>query len=490
MISPASELGSREGNKLTPRIGLLGDWVIGAANAGPGLSLSVTLAAIAAAAAYGSGPVILLCAVPMLIIAASYRRLNAWNANCGAAFDWVGRSISPYLGWMTGWLMIMANLIGNVAAVTVLAPSVLAVFGQNQNARWPNIFIDTAVGVVMIGIAIVGIRLSARTQVVLAIVEYGIVIGLAIAATVFWGGHHAGTYPPSAGWLSLSGIGGKGSLSAGLLFAVFMFVGWDASANVNEETHQPRVNPGRAVLLVVVFLGLFYALATMALQGAVSPHALQANAAAPLVYIGHVIGGTWLGRLAGLAVALSVIAGTGTGFVVLGRIGFGMANTGALPASLGTLNPRFRTPVLATIIPGVAFLVVTWVYLLVGSVASAFGALVAGTGILFTCYYILTAAAMITYYRRRVFSSPVGAFMNGLLPLAAAVFLGWIIYKAMAANAANVNWTIGGIVGVGIVLMFLTRLSVGGQGYFATPREADVPAAGRRESVAPGRHRD
>jgi len=477
MTARVNELGTRKASKLTPRIGLAGDWVIGAANAGPALSLSVTLAAIVAATAYGSGPVILLCAVPMLIIANAYRRLNAWNANCGAAFDWVGRSISPYLGWLTGWLMIMANLIGNVAAVTVLAPSVLAVAGQNQNARWPNIFIDTAVGVVMIGIAVVGIKLSVRTQLVLAVIEYGIVIGLAVAAAVFWGGHSAGTYAPSAGWLSLNGIGGKGSLAAGLLFAVFMFTGWDGSANVNEETHRPQVNPGRAVVLVVLFLGLFYALCTVALQGAVSPHALQANAAAPLVYIGHVIGGTWLGRLAGLAVALSVIAGTGTGFVVLGRIGFGMSSSGALPASLGNLSPRFDTPVLATIIPGVLFLAVTWVYLLVGSVAAAFSALVAGTGILFTSYYILTGVALIAYYRRRVFSSPASAVMLGILPLGAVVFLGWIIWKAMAANAANVNWTIAGIVGTGIVLMIAARMTRRGAGYFATRREA--LAAGR-----------
>jgi hypothetical protein len=68
--------------------------------------------------------------------------------------------------------------------------------------------------------------------------------------------------------------------------------------------------------------------------------------------------------------------------------------------------------------------------------------------------------------------------------------LGWIIWKAMAANAANVNWTIGGIVGVGIVLMIATRLSVGGAGYFATRREADVPEAGRSASLAEARHRD
>jgi amino acid transporter len=476
--APVDEQRPPEATALEPKIGLAGDWVIGAANAGPALSLSVTLAAIVAATAYGSGPVILLCAVPMLIVANAYRRLNAWNANCGAAFAWVGQSISPYLGWLTGWLMIMANLIGNVAAVTVLAPSVLAVAGQNQNARWPNIIIDTVVGAVMIAVAVAGIRLSARTQIVLAVAEYGIVIGLSLAATVFWAGHHAGTYPPSAGWASLHGIGGKGSLAAGLLFAVFMFTGWDGSANVNEETRRPNINPGRAVLLVVVFLGLFYALCTMALQGAVSPHALQANAAAPLVYIGQVIGGTWLGRLAGLAVALSVIAGTGTGFIVLGRIGFGMSSSGALPERLGDLSPRFRTPVLATVIPGVAFLVVTWVYLLVGSIAAAFSALVAGTGILFTSYYILTGLAMIIYYRRRVFSSLVGAIVDGLLPLAAAAFLGWIIEQAMASNAANVNWTIAGIVGVGIVLMALARLTHRGAFYFATQREAEAGATG------------
>jgi len=166
-----------------------------------------------------------------------------------------------------------------------------------------------------------------------------------------------------------------------------------------------------------------------------------------------------------------------------------MSSTGALPASLGNLNTRFHTPVLATVIPGAVFLVVTWVYLLVGSVAAAFSALVAGTGILFTAYYILTAMAMITYYRRRVFSSPVGAFADGLLPLAAAAFLGWIIWKAMAANAANVNWTIAGIVGTGLVLMIAIRLTGHGASYFATRREADVPEAGRSGSLAQGRHR-
>jgi hypothetical protein len=83
-------------------IGVTQDVVIGTANAAPVVAVALTLAPLAAAAAYGSGPV-LLCGLPMLIIANSYWRLNLWKANCGASFEWVGHAISPYLGFLTGW---------------------------------------------------------------------------------------------------------------------------------------------------------------------------------------------------------------------------------------------------------------------------------------------------------------------------------------------------------------------------------------------------
>ena len=76
-------------------IGVTQDTVIGMASSAPAATLGLTLAALASATAYGSGPVLLLTAVPMLIIANAYRRLNHWNANCGASFEWVGRAINP-----------------------------------------------------------------------------------------------------------------------------------------------------------------------------------------------------------------------------------------------------------------------------------------------------------------------------------------------------------------------------------------------------------
>ncbi len=77
-------------------IGVAEDTVIGMASSAPAGTMAATLAA---ASACGSGPVLILTALPMLIIANSYRRLNLWSANCGASFEWAGRAINPYLGF-------------------------------------------------------------------------------------------------------------------------------------------------------------------------------------------------------------------------------------------------------------------------------------------------------------------------------------------------------------------------------------------------------
>src|SRR5450631_3822614 len=264
-------------------IGVAQDTVIGMASSAPAATVGLSLAALAAAAAYGSGPILILTAIPMLIIANAYRRLNMWNANCGASFEWVGRAINPYLGFMTGWLMIAGSLIGSVSGVVVLAPSVLAVFGSNASAKWPNVLIATGVSAVLLVIAIVGIRLTARTQVGLAAIEYGILIAFSIFVLIAVISHHPGTFPISRGWFTLSGIGGKGSAASGFLLAVFMYTGWDATIYVNEEVKHRRRNPGRAAVFAVGFLAIIYTFSEMGLVGTVSPAKLQANASDVLV---------------------------------------------------------------------------------------------------------------------------------------------------------------------------------------------------------------
>ncbi len=459
-------------------IGVTQDTVIGMANAAPSVSVGLTLAGLAAATAYASGPIILLTAIPMLIVANAYRRLNLWNANCGASFEWVGRAINPYLGFMTGWLMIAGSLVGAISGVVVLAPSVLAVFGANSTSTWPNIFISTAVILVMLAIAIVGIRITARTQVSLGLVEYVILIGFAIAGLVAVLGHHHGTFPITRGWFSVSGIGGHGSLAAGFLIAVFMYTGWDATVYVNEEVTHRRANPGRAAVMAVALLAIIFTVSEVGLQGVVSPARLQANSASALVYVGQALGGGGWAKVIALSLALSVIASTGTAIVIIARMAYGMARHRVLPLFLSNVHPRFSTPAAASIVVGVVLIVATWIYLLSSSIANVFTQLIDVTGLLYAAFYVLTTIAAMVYYRHRLISNPWDAVLVGLLPIAAAGFLVWILVKSLQAAPASQIWSLVGIVGVGFILMFAARFVLRSP-FFQIPRESAPRDPGR-----------
>jgi amino acid transporter len=454
-------------------IGVAQDTVIGMATSAPAAVVAITLASLAATASYGGGPLLIVSAIPMLIIANAYRRLNMWNANAGASFEWVGRAIDPYLGFLTGWLMIAGYVLGTLSGVEVLGPQVLAVFGSSSTNMWANVGIATAVGLLMLTVAIVGIRITARTQVVMALVEYTILVGMSIWGLVFVLGHHAGTVPITHGWFSLSGVGGSGDVVGGFLIAVFAYSGWDGTVYVNEEVKHRRINPGRAAIFAVALLAVLYTLAQVGLQGVVSAKNLQNNAASALVYVAQALGGGGWAKVMALAIALSAIATTGTGIVVGARITYGMASYRTLPPFLGSVSRRFSTPAAASLVFGLVVTALAWVYLLATSVQNAFGYVVDLTGILFAIFYILTALASMTYYRRRIASKPWDLVILGILPLGSVGFLVWMTERSLATAPWPERWSLIGIVGGGLILMLVARFVLKSQ-FFHTRRESEA----------------
>ena len=76
-------------------------------------------------------------------------------------------------------------------------------------------------------------------------------------------------------------------------------------------------------------------------QGAVSPAKRQANPVPALVYVAQALGGGLWAKMMALALALSVIATTGTGIVLTALIVYGMASYRvAVGARVARLSPR------------------------------------------------------------------------------------------------------------------------------------------------------
>ena len=138
-----------------------------------------------------------------------------------------------------------------------------------------------------------------------------------------------------------------------------------------------------------------------------------------------------------LSIALSVIATTGTGIVLGSRIVYGMASYRALPEFLSNVSRRYSTPAAASILVGLLIIALSTFYYLATSVQNAFFDVIDVTGLLFSIFYILTALAMIVYYRRRVLASAWDFLILGLLPLGAAVLPGLGVRQVAGRRAGH-----------------------------------------------------
>jgi amino acid transporter len=167
-----------------------------------------------------------------------------------------------------------------------------------------------------------------------------------------------------------------------------------------------------------------------------------------------------------------VIATTGTGIVLSARIVYGMASYRVLPEFLGTVSRRYATPIVSSIIAGLLIIALSVVYYLVTSVQNAFFDVIDVTGLLFSIFYILTALAAITYYRRRIVSSAFDFVTVGLLPLGAAGFLGWIFVKSLGEAPWSQRWSLIGVVIAGLVLLVVARYVLN-SAFFQLPRESE-----------------
>jgi len=471
-------------------LNLLGNVGLALGSAAPTASIALTLAGIVAASSYASPVAILVIGLPMLGIAAAFKRLNRWHVNCGATYRWGARAISPYYGFMVGWLIFLAYFVGVISICLPIGPYLISLFG-NAQSRLGEAIIGSAAVVAVTIVAYIGIRVAAWVQWALIAIEYAGVTVLAVYCLVAVFGHHAGTVPFSVHWFSWSSLGGVSGFIAASLIAVYMFSGWDTGIMVNEETRNARETPGNAVMLSVVVLALLYAFLTFAFQGAVTNKALQANGADALSYIAQQVAGSALAKYMILAVGLSAIGSTLATLVSGVREVFAMGADGVLPRALARTHATFKTPSLATVIIGGLAVIGTWIYILgSSSVQNSFDTIVSVDGLLFALFYACTGITMVVYFRRMVTAGPRNASTLVLIPLICTAFLLYVVWKSVPGLG---GWTSGNLIslyvllGIGAVIMIYVR-STQRPPYFTTSREVFQPGAAPTRSRS-GAHR-
>ncbi|HEY3941809.1 MAG TPA: APC family permease [Acidimicrobiales bacterium] len=466
-------------------IGLRQSIVIGLGTSAPGQSAAVSMAAMVAAAAYATGPAILLSMLAMLAMATCYQRLNLFDQNCGGPYVWVARAINPMVGYFVAWTMLVGFVLGSVSDLLPLGPSLLGLLGLDVAGTVGNVVTATLFGLALTAVAALGIRTTARFQLLLAAFEYATLLTFCVIG--FWAvfvTHRAGTVHPALSWLSFHGVGGRGSLSAAMLISIFLFAGWDAPMYLNEETKAKSVTPGRSVLWSVAVLGVIYCVLFVTLQGAVSPAKLAAHQSDALPYIASALVGHGWARFMVVAVILSVLGTTQATLVATSRVTYAMGTDRLLPQLFGSVSRRSSTPIGATIVWGVLTVLVVDLYVAWSSLANAFDTVVNALGIAFAVFWALTAVATVVYYRRVITRTPADFLLAAVLPLGAAGTLAWIVSEQLPQLPTGTRWTLLGLAVAGLVFMAFSAFVLKAP-FFALERSSFDPGAPDR-ATGPG----
>jgi amino acid transporter len=467
---------AKEGDKglKTGALGYISNLVISTASVAPAYSLAATLGFIVAVGGMGAhAPAIMIVSfIPMLLIAAGYYWLNRADPDCGTSFTWVTRAMGPRLGWLTGWAIIVSDVVVMAALAYIAGKYTFLLFGLDDAA---NSLLDVSIAAavwigVMTWICYVGIELSARTQYVLLSAEVAILGVFCVIALghVYIG--HQGT-PVELFWFSPFGLpGGWSALIDGVLLGTFIYWGWDSGVCVNEESKDSASGPGKAAVMSTLLLVLIYVAVSASAQSFAGTIFLKHHGDDVLSALGGDVFGTPWDKLLIIAVLTSASASTQTTILPTARTTLSMARFGAIPRAFGRIHPSHLTPDVSTIAMGVVSLI--WTLFIINASQNVLGDSISALGFQIAFYYGITGFACAVFYRKQLTRSFRNFFMAGVVPFVGGLLLTGIFIKALIDYNKVENTYAGKFLGfgvpvaigvgmliVGVVVMFIANIA-------------------------------
>lgn len=297
-----------------------------------------------AAGIAGSGVIlaVVLSGVSAAFTALSFCELGAALPRAGGPYEFGHTLISPFAGFMMGWLWVSGNI--------VLGATASLGFGSYLSSAFPEIPVKTAaLGLIAFVtlINILGAKLSASVN--------NIIVALKVLALVVFSA--AGL--PHVRLENLADLLDRGVLAVAQASGLFYFayIGFPRITTLAEEVKDPERNIPRAILLALAISAAVYLLVAVTAVGVVGWVKLSTSQA-PLAEAAEGLGLKPFLYAGGLLATFSVVL---TSVMGQSRIFFAMARNMEMPYTLSKLHGRFGTPVYTILLSGtvMAVLVLT-----------------------------------------------------------------------------------------------------------------------------------
>jgi amino acid transporter len=328
-------------------------------------------------------------------------------------------------------------------AKTVLEPELKAQY--SVTIPW-WIWVVVIVGGVTI-LAFRGIAISERMLIITGTLEIVIMVALAI-----WGLVDPGKGGFSLQPLNPSHFGDAPDMFLAVVFSIFAFSGWEATAPLAEESKNPRRYVVFGLIGSVIILAVYFVFVTWGYLvgiGVDNVDQIPKASAFPVFTLAtRVWGDAWVILLFALlnsAVAVSIACFNGGT-----RTWYGMGRTGVLPKALADVSPTRKTPDKAIVVEaGVCAL--AFLLMLIFSVEDVFftWALMITLGLILM--YIMANLGVIRYYLT-VKRAEFNPLLHIVLPIVASIAVGYVGYKSVVPlPAAPVKYA--PLIGIGWLLL-------------------------------------
>jgi amino acid transporter len=385
-----------------------------------------------------------LVTAALFLITLVYGHLAARLPVTGYAFQWSSRLVSPHYGWFTGWTALVSFFAGTASIAVALATVFASEFWDTPTTGNIEILASIAI-IVAVLINIVGIKAATWFNNVGASTELVGTLGLALVMLIglFFFKNSEGpsvlfqSGPVDGSTITLTSVG------LALLLPVYTLLGWEGSADLAEETKDPRRTAPRAMLRSVAISGIagfiVYAIFSMAIPHGIGDTVGQTGN--PLVYVFQEQLGSGVASLLKVIVFISIFAALLANVTVATRMCFSLSRDKMLPGSrvLSWVSPKTSTPIASILCVGLFAILVNVVSAgLITRVAAIVAVTYYGT------YLLTLLAALWADAKGRMPDAPPGYFGLGrwLRPAAIGGAL-WSIVVILFMTVPTVNHTAG-----------------------------------------------
>lgn len=324
---------------------------------GPIFSAGLLTSLIASVSGYSTPLAVLLGSLGAVGLAYVIGIFAKRFSGAGAVYEYLTRGANPTFGVFSAGLYFLGALFlgggGIYIAVGFFAQTFVASYLGANVPLW--IF---GIGVVIIAFLLnhFGVRLAIQGVLALAIISAIPFVFLSIVIIA-----HGGVDGNNLRVFTLAG-GSWGSVFNGILFAVTLFIGFEAAACIAEESKMPKRTIPVAVVMTVIVSSVFYILISYASAiGFGQAHVSQwAAAGNPVTVLADKFVGKWLGVICDLVVILDMISLSIAIMVTCSRGFYVFGRDGLLPRFLAAKTSR-NTPIVGNlVVAGFGTLLVVW----------------------------------------------------------------------------------------------------------------------------------